>query len=99
MQNDYQAISALNAELLAVSIDDLSQASHAVEQLGLEFPILYDESGDVVRAYGVFNEGSGYAQPSTFVIDTKGVVRWEFIGTTSHRTPSRDIIKQLELLS
>ena len=62
----------MNAELLAVSIDDLSQASRAVEQLGLTFPILYDESGDIVREYGVFNEGSGYAIPSTFIIDTEG---------------------------
>jgi peroxiredoxin len=89
----------LNAELLAVSIDDLSQAAHAVEQLGLEFPILYDESGDVVKSYGVFNEPNGYAKPSTFIIDTEGVVRWEFIGSTNHRTSTRDIIKQLELLS
>ena len=85
--------------MLAVSIDDLSEASNAVETLGLEFPILYDESGDVVRSYGVFNEGSGYATPSTFIIDTEGVVRWEFIGSDSHRTSTRDIIEQLELLS
>ena len=85
--------------MLAVSIDDLSEASNAVETLGLEFPILYDESGDVVRSYGVFNEGSGYAIPSTFIIDTEGVVRWEFIGSDSHRTSTRDIIEQLELLS
>ena len=85
--------------MLAVSIDDLSEASNAVETLGLEFPILYDESGDVVRSYGVFNEGSGYAIPSTFIIDTEGVVRWDFIGSDSHRTSTRDIIEQLELLS
>lgn len=85
--------------MLAVSIDDLSEASNAVETLGLEFPILYDESGDVVKSYGVFNEGSGYAIPSTFIIDTEGVVRWEFIGSDSHRTSTRDIIEQLELLS
>jgi alkyl hydroperoxide reductase subunit AhpC len=70
-----------------------------VEQLGLEFPVLYDETGDVVREYGVFSEASGYARPSTFIIDTEGAVRWEFIGSTSHRTSTRDIIEQLELLS
>ena len=84
--------------MLAVSIDDLSEAANAVETLGLEFPILYDEPGDVVRSYGVFNESSGYATPSTFIIDTEGVVRWEFIGSDSHRTSTRDIIKQLEQL-
>ena len=85
--------------MVAISIDDLSQASHAVEQLGLDFPVLYDESGDVVRSYDVFNEATGYAQPSTFIVDTDGVVRWEYIGSTSHRTPARDILEQLEQLS
>ena len=70
-----------------------------MEQLGLEFPILYDESGDVVRSYDVFNQGTGYATPSTFIIDTEGVIRWEFKGSTSHRTSTRDIIEQLESLS
>lgn len=70
-----------------------------MKTLGLEFPILYDEPGDVVKSYGVFNEGSGYAIPSTFIIDTEGTVRWEFIGSDSHRTSTRDIIEQLELLS
>ena len=70
-----------------------------MEQLGLDFPVLYDESGDVVRSYDVFNEATGYAQPSTFIVDTEGVVRWEFIGSTNHRTPTRNILEQLEQLS
>ena len=70
-----------------------------MEQLGLEFPVLYDESGDVVRSYDVFNQATGYAVPSTFIIDTEGVVRWEFIGSDSHRTSTKDIIEQLEQLS
>ena len=70
-----------------------------MEQLGLSFPVLYDESGDVVRSYGVFTESAGYARPSTFIIDRDGAIRWEFIGSASHRTPTRDIIEQLEQLS
>ena len=89
----------MNAEILAVSVDDLSQASYAVQQLGLEFPILYDPTAEVVKAYGVFVESSGIARPSTFIIDTEGEVRWEFIGSTSHRTPSSEIIAQLQKLS
>ena len=89
----------MNAEILAISVDDLSQASYAVQQLGLEFPILYDPQAEVVEAYGVFNASAGYATPSTFIIDTDGVVRWEFVGSASHRTPSSEIIAQLQKLS
>ena len=85
--------------MLAVSVDDLSQAARAVEELGLEFPILYDKTGDVVKTYGVFVESSGIARPSTFIIDAEGVVQWDFIGSTNHRTPTREIIKQLQELS
>ena len=70
-----------------------------MEQLGLEFPILYDKTGDVVKTYGVFVESSGIARPSTFIIDTEGVVQWDFIGSTNHRTSTREIIKQLQQLS
>ena len=61
--------------------------------------MLYDLDADVVKAFGVFNQSNGYAVPSTFIVDTDGVVRWEFVGSTSHRTPSSEIIAQLKELS
>ena len=67
--------------------------------MGLDFPVLYDQSAEVINAYLVFNRSNGYAVPSTFIVDTDGVVRWEFIGSTSHRTPSSEIIAQLKELS
>ena len=70
-----------------------------MQQLGLEFPILYDPAADVVKSYGVLNQAAGYATPSTFIVDTEGVIQWEFIGTASHRTPSSEIIAQLQKLS
>lgn len=85
--------------MLAVSIDDLADSAYAVKQLGLDFPVLYDESGDVVRSFGVFNQATGYANPSTFIIDTSGAIAWEHIGSTSHRTPERVIIEQLQQLN
>ncbi len=70
-----------------------------VEQLGLDFPILYDPSGDVVKDYGVLNASTGYATPTVFIVDTEGVIRWEFSGSTSHRANNNEIIAQLKELS
>ncbi len=70
-----------------------------MESLELDFPVLYDEDGDIIESYGVLNEGTGVAIPSTFIVDTKGAIVWEFKGSTSHRTSSEDIIAQLEQLS
>ena len=80
-------------------MDDLSEAGKAVERLELDFPVLYDEAGDVIKSYGVFNDSTGVAIPSTFIVDTDGAIRWEFIGSASHRTSTEDIIAQLEQLS
>ena len=70
-----------------------------VQNLGLEFPILYNPVKDVVKNYGVYNSSNGYAIPSVFIVDTDGVIRWEFSGSTSHRADNNEIIAQLKELS
>ena len=80
-------------------MDDLSGASYVVQNLGLEFPILYNPAKDVVKNYGVYNSSNGYAIPSVFIVDTDGVIRWEFSGSTSHRADNNEIIAQLKELS
>ena len=102
MQKDYDTITGLDAEIIAISNDDLSQAQYAVDALGLEFPILSNPSADVIEAYGVFNlHNNGYAAPATFVIDKQGSIRWEYIGRTSYtdRPSNAQIIQQLRELS
>ena len=100
MQNDYQAIKDLQAEVLAVSVDNLPRAGYVVDRLGLEFPIMYDPQTDMVKEYGVFNLlNDGLATPSTFVIDTQGKIRWKYVGVGIYDRPStRSIIRQLKEL-
>ena len=92
----------MNAEVLAVSTEDLSDADYAVRALGFPFPILYDLDADVVEEYGVFNlHGNDLPTPSTFIIDTEGNIRWEYIGRSARtdRAPNSDIIAQLRMLN
>ena len=89
----------MNAEILAISVDELSQASFAVERLGLDFPVLYDEPAEVVKAYEVYNSGQDYANPNVFIIDRNGSIVWHHKASVSHRTPNSDIIRQLEELN
>ena len=73
-----------------------------MQQLGLEFPVLYDPAAEVVKSYGVFNLfNNNLPAPSTFVIDKDGVVRWKYIGKTaaSDRASNSEIIAQLKELS
>ena len=102
MQKEYSTITELDAEIIAISNDDLSRAQYAVDALGLQFPILSNPSADVIEAYGVFNlHNNGYAAPATFIVDKLGNIRWEYIGRTSYtdRPSNAQIIEQLRNLS
>ena len=69
----YGEIQDLDAEVLAISTDDLSKAKLFADRLGLPFPVLYDPAAEVVRAYDVFNLlGDGLATPSTFIYHRQG---------------------------
>ncbi len=89
MTRRYNDIKALNAEVVAISVDDLSGAEDIARQLGIPFPILYDPSRVVTQLYEVFNLLSdGVATPSTFILDTDGVIAWKYIGRSKEDRPS-----------
>lgn len=92
-----EELNELNAQVLAVSVDDLRAASYIVESLGVPFPILYNPDADVVREYGVYNLlRDGLAAPSTFMIDQEGIIRWKYIGRgIDDRPSSRELLDQL----
>ena len=100
MTKEYDQIRDFDAEIVAISTDDLSNARVMAERVGIPFPVLYDPNADVVRFYGVFNlAGDDLAAPSTFIIDKEGVIRFKHIGTsTSDRTSAQEVLEQLRLI-
>jgi peroxiredoxin len=64
--------------LLAVSCDPMHSLRAFAESDDLRFPLLSDHwpHGAVASSYGVFNETTGAADRSTFVVDRAGVVAW-----------------------
>jgi peroxiredoxin len=83
---------------MTISMDDLSYAGRAVEHLGLQFPVLYDLEGEVVRQYQVYDLlNDGLAAPATFLLDTEGKVRWEYVAKWDSDRPTIDrILIELE---
>jgi len=66
------------AAVVGISVDGpWSHAAYA-EARGLRFPLLadFEPKGAVARAYGVYREGSGFANRALFVVDGEGVIRW-----------------------
>ena len=75
--------------MLAISVDNLEEASEVVQMLGIPFPILYDPSTEAPLSYMVFNLlGDGLATPSTFILDKEGVITWKYVGRRIGDRPS-----------
>ena len=70
------------------------------DRTGVQFPILYDPTADVVEKFGVYDLlNDGLATPSTFIIDKRGVIRWKYVGKNIYDRPSaEDVIAQLRRL-
>jgi peroxiredoxin len=83
--------------LLAVSCDTMHTLRAFAEADGITFPLLSDHwpHGAVAQAYGVFNQTTGAADRSTFILDRSGQVAW----TVHHAIPdARDVRNYAEVL-
>ncbi|MCU0487512.1 MAG: TlpA family protein disulfide reductase [Anaerolineales bacterium] len=77
MQRVYETYQSQGLEILAVnstSQDTRQDALAFAESLGLRFPILFDDEGQVARLYQV------NALPTTFFIDAQGIIQDVIIG-------------------
>jgi methyl-accepting chemotaxis protein len=67
-----------------------------IEETGLPFNILVDESRDVLKAYGVWHSVGltawNIARPAVFVIDGSGAVHYSFIGDRQDEFPTHEEI-------
>ena len=63
-----------------------------IEDTGLPFNILVDESRDVMKAYGVWHrlglDAWNIARPALFLIDQSGAIRYSFVAERQHEFPS-----------
>ena len=98
LREDYEEFAALDAEVLAISVDDLAGADYVVADLGIQFPVLYDPQAEVIRPYGVYNLlRDNLATPAVFVIDKAGQVRWRWVAERYNQRPAnQQIIDELE---
>ena len=67
-----------------------------IEDTGLPFNILVDESRDVLKAYGVWHriglDAWNIARPALFIVDRTGLIRYSFIAESQDEFPSHDDI-------
>jgi methyl-accepting chemotaxis protein len=74
-----------------------------IEETGLPYDILVDETRDVAKSYGVWHawglDAYNIARPAVFLIDRAGVIRYSFIGKRQDQYPSQEeIVEAIEKL-
>ena len=98
-RDSMQALNGLNAQVVAISVNDPFTNKAFAEANKLQFPILSDYNRETVRKFNVFHEDfaglRGYtaAKRSVFVLDDKGVVRYRWISEDPGKEPNYDEVK------
>jgi peroxiredoxin Q/BCP len=90
------AYEALGWQVVAVVAQSSTAVRRYVEDKGLPFNILIDESRDVLKAYGVWHrfgvDAWNIARPSLFLIEPSGRIRYSFVAARQDEFPSHEEI-------
>ena len=73
--DDLARFEELDAQVLAISSQDVASHDQFSDKHGFRFPLLADVDKKVAAAYGVLGP-LGFVRRSVFVVDAAGVVRW-----------------------
>ncbi|MEM6435520.1 MAG: peroxiredoxin [Cyanobacteria bacterium P01_D01_bin.115] len=94
-QENRPEFQTLNAEIIGVSVDDVSSHESFCAAEGIEFPLLSDQDGSVSKAYGSWLTGRSLRH--TYLIDPDGVMRERFLGVRP-AIHSQEVLTTLESL-
>ena len=76
------------AQVAGVSVDPPINNARMVGKLRIPFPLLSDATGEVIRAYGLWNEKEGVAIPAVVVVGRSGEVGYVYTGSDFADRPS-----------
>ena len=82
--------------MVAVVAQRSDAVTRYLEESGLPFTLLVDESREVLKAYGVWHriglDAWNIARPALFLIDPDGSIRYSFVADSQEEFPSHDEI-------
>jgi len=73
-------------------VDKPEKSRELSDKLKLAFPLLSDVDHKIIDVYDLFNAEGKISKPATFVLDTKGIVRWSFFEEDYKIRPVDDVI-------
>jgi peroxiredoxin Q/BCP len=92
-QDELQAFTDLGAEVWGISRQGTQSHEKFARSKKLGFPLLSDEKGDVINAYGVGLLGLGVRR-SIFIINPEGFIAWKHVAMVGVTFQSADTLKR-----
>ena len=91
---------AHDAQLLGISVDGVWCHAAFARDRHYHFPLLadFEPKGRVARAYRSYEEHTGVAERSLYVIDRTGIVRWSYLSPMGVNPGADGILEALEKL-
>jgi peroxiredoxin len=84
--------------VVAVVAQRSEKVKRYIEDTGLPFNILIDDSREVIKAYGVWHriglDAWNIARPSLFLIDGQSRIRYSFVADSQDEFPSHEEIER-----
>jgi peroxiredoxin Q/BCP len=98
-RDEYYRIRQLHAEVLGVSLDDVTSHKAFAEKYHLPFPLLADTGHQTAKDYGVYRSYGIFSLASrqTFIIDPQGKIAKHY-RSVSPKLHTSQIIKDLQVL-
>jgi peroxiredoxin len=89
-----------NAELLAISVDNIWSHLAFAKDRKLNFPVLsdFEPKGNISRKFGAYKEKIGESARALFVLDDRGIVRWNHLSPDGVNPGAEGILSALEQL-
>ncbi len=90
-----------NAELLGISVDGKWCHSAFCQSRNLHFRLLadFEPKGEVSKKYGVYDEKAGRSNRALFLLDAKGIIRWNHLSPSGVNPGADGILEALERLT
>ncbi|MDO9449071.1 MAG: peroxiredoxin [Rugosibacter sp.] len=98
-RDDLHALTALNAQVVGVSVDDSASHKKFADKYHLPFPLLADQDAAVARSYGALSDllVAKFAKRYTFLIDPQGKIVKAYLQVDTSRH-SKEIVDDLTRL-
>lgn len=98
-QDELASFRNLGAEIWGISRQDSTSHERFARSKKLGFPLLADEKGDVVNAYGVGLMGVG-TRRSVFIVDASGKIAWRHVSIVGFTFQSAETLtREVERLA